>query len=463
MRTSKRLQATGLGLVAMALLLVAGCGITGPRQGEGTAKVARDERKAEVEIADRYWAYAALAAEVYATKGKSRHMLVLPLSSSVLRRELEKSEATTVAKGPSAIGQEIFEMAQAAYGVWQLDDDVRKRCLHAATPEACQAILDTGSIAKAEINTADAVLPDPADIVKVAQAESQEKDFEDEEARTFEQCNVTDSNKRPKVPLHLVTDKARPGHWAPVDEFSKYADVRGWNFFVPELAIDVWVRERPDRSDRSYEYALVYRGTAGPGGWFSNFQIVAAITPLFWDQYNQAKHATRNILKQIAYVHKLIHERTGRKSDVLVTTVGHSLGGGLAQYMYYSFTQITKVVGFNSSPVDGSRLLLGPKAREKNEKAERPLDRSSLGPDASPAARIFLLTEDGEILGRVGGCTSGPTWGSEGGPVKECEAVDLTTGSWFRQHDMRQFACKLAHLHANQGRRHAQQLTLNAR
>ncbi|WP_348755020.1 hypothetical protein, partial [uncultured Aquincola sp.] len=66
---------------------------------------------------------------------------------------------------------------------------------------------------------------------------------------------------------------------------------------------------------------------------------------------------------------------------------------------------------------------------------------------APAQAAIFQMHEEGEVLSRFSGCTPGPLWGAEGGPGVHCDVVNLSRGSWIRQHNMAQMACKLALVH----------------
>lgn len=404
----------------------------------------------DLEIADSYWEYAALAAEVYSTKGESRHQMVLPYSSPLLR----KNPLTQVDRSgtPAAVQQ----VAQAPLASMEHDqfELTRKSCLLSDISADCEKLassLETPSLA-GELPDAD----ERRKRIKEFKRLSEDQDFIDRIPQEFEQCNVTKEFKRPFVPVHQLTRDDKPGHWIPLHDLSKYAPARGWNIFVPDFAIDVWVRERLDRPTKSYEFAIVFRGTVGAGGWLSNLQIFAAWTPLMWDQYNQTRDALAGIINQIRTINNLMKVRDGHDTEFMITAVGHSLGAGLAQYAYYLRDEITKVVGFNTSPVDGSRLLIGSKRKEALIRAATKFDyqsNSSRQPYILPEHRIHLLGEDGEILGRFSGCGSGPTWGAEGGPIRVCDTIDLTTGNWFRQHDMRQMACKLAFIHANRGKK----------
>lgn len=130
------------------------------------------------------------------------------------------------------------------------------------------------------------------------------------------------------------------------------------------LYVEVWERATPDR-----EIAIVFKGTENDTlavafpDWFSNFRWLGVLLPdwLKTDQYTQT---AGELADEFRY--RLEHEgwpnRTGDEA-LKIVTVGHSLGGGLAQYFAYSFSNtsprglivpsISRVYAFNSSPVTG--------------------------------------------------------------------------------------------------------------
>ncbi|CAN7522772.1 hypothetical protein LJR039_003580 [Pseudorhodoferax sp. LjRoot39] len=282
--------------------------------------------------------------------------------------------------------------------------------------------------------------------------------------------------------------------WKQVPELQKYARARSWAVFVPHLKIDVWYRARRTAEDESItEYAIVFRGTAGSGGWLSNLRGISIVTPFIYDHYLQARKSTAEIIRQIEFTHKLKAKILGKPDEkVLITAVGHSLGGGLAQYAYLTNPQITRVVGFNPSPVNGASTIpvferrhvnsaravnLKAPAYPNRDDAEgqynaewlRRLEKASedAGPrtiDADPRptaaplsrhiarlaqprrsdAAIFLLYERGEILTSLFPCASGAMWAAGIGPVVACDAVNYQAGSSLRQHDMGPLVCGLA-------------------
>jgi hypothetical protein len=63
------------------------------------------------------------------------------------------------------------------------------------------------------------------------------------------------------------------------------------------VATEVWRRNRVSPDQRpTLEYAIVFRGTVGGGGWVSNLRGLTSVTPLVWDQYRQAELATKAVM-----------------------------------------------------------------------------------------------------------------------------------------------------------------------
>jgi len=134
-----------------------------------------------------------------------------------------------------------------------------------------------------------------------------------------------------------------------------------------------------------YEYAIVYRGTVGGGGWMSNLRGLSAFTPAVWDPYHQAKTATRSIIRRVRTLHAGSDRIARRKTrtGITFTTVGHSLGAGLAQYIYLN--------------------------NHRAKVMEECMDHSG-------KPTIFMPYEYGEIMTQLAPCVPGPVWGEEGEP-----------------------------------------------
>jgi len=377
----------------------------------------RPASAADTELQQRaefYSQYAALAADVYITGGRVDKLVPMALASPWLRRQIKESQDAGAAERYEALAV----TARQAQRDERADEMPRFASL-TVSPEG-------------------AVPPDSSASSPPPPLVSRATPGTYEAPRSPEDCNREDA------PIALVPVKARTG-WERLPELHRETSARGWSMFVPDLAMDVWRRKRPPEGGHAvFEYAIVYRGTDGAGGWFSNMRGFFANTPMVWDQYQQAMDITSDTLKLIDNLHALTDTIFGRtaegvKTKLLFTTVGHSLGAGIARFVYLRDKRVTRVVGFNPSPIDGSSQILIDRRNDVD------LDRAPIDGDArAPGASMFMLYEHGEVLNIVsGGCPTGPVWGDGGGPRMHCESVNLSHGNWVRQHGMRQLACKL--------------------
>jgi len=416
---------TRLGLVFCVALLLAGCGLMpGVRTKTPTPDLCTTSFFVD---------YAVLSADIYRTRGASSERLQAFADPALARMLPAGMDLTseTVSRLYDAARQRLCSDGASGNGEPTAFDVARGNCSRAPRDaSARQLLLET-------YNEGD-------------------EEFWDVLPSELDQCKITDEIK-PRVPVSHITK--RHG-WRRVREIEKYSSTRSWRIFVPDLAIEVWQRTRTEPATRGrLEYAIVFRGTTGAGGWVSNLRILTAVVPLFWDQYLQAERGARRIVEQI-YVLDLLREEyekeqaaAGRPSvphqRPLITAVGHSLGAGLARFVYYKVPEVTRVVGFNASPVDGGNTLIAVEdrpgvmqGRETDPGGFCPTMRTT---EAVPS--LFFLYEQGEILNSIEPCHPGALWGSEGGPVSYCQAVNLTRGlDPLKQHSMGLMACKLSTL-----------------
>jgi hypothetical protein len=379
-------------------------------------------------VAMHTWHYAALAAHVYDLEFKSVSDSSNALASPWLKRELKQP------------GNEI---AKDTYSDWDAIEVLKR-----SVGECSSLSQSTSSSAPdycANAKILENVLGNLA-----TDERPRETTFIDASPNDADDCDLK-KNRHPRVP---ITRAKLEFGWEPVPEFIFKPNARGWRIFVPEFELEVWRRPilppthaevTSQDSVQYFEYAISFRGTAGSGGWLSNFRVLTALTPFVWDQYRQSTVAAQELINRIYAVHALADFAMKRKpSKIYITTVGHSLGGAMAQHVYFQLPQISKAVAFNSSPFNGASLVKLEDRELVFNKEDRVKDQRVLPAPFKPATPIVAIFEQGEILSLVSKCVSGPIWGAEGGPKVDCFGLNLSSGNIFSQHSMAQFACKLS-------------------
>lgn len=453
-------------VIALAALLAA-CA-TQPRDERTDTDPARLARLREF-----YLPYALLAADVYRTHGVAVDRMQSVVKSGLLR-QAEAADAKggddPASTRPPLDPERVRELYRRAWS---------EKCPSATDKEKAEAVDGAGyddDGAYVAIEEPPLVTGITCATVRNATEKGEnrqlfnggDEEFIDGMPRSMQDCGVRDDGKLIKTRVMVPVSDMAPGFgWERVVGLEKYASLRSFWVFVPELAIEVWRRPRNDQPVSVDEYAIVFRGTAGKGGWFSDFRFLTGLFPFFWDQYRQADRSVQRIIDQITLLYVLREQidkddyASGRIKQIVprpiprVTLVGHSLGGALATYVYLHNPRVTRVVAFNPSPVDGSLLFL----RAPQWQARREAMKDLLPPpdpvrderlDAGDQASIFVLVQKGEPLAAVSPCVEGPVWGDEGGPTRRCHVVDFyqghnTVSNRLRKHEMSRLACGLAY------------------
>ena len=129
-------------------------------------------------------------------------------------------------------------------------------------------------------------------------------------------------------------DLQPPPGWTPSpDALDKFDDPK------TSLYFEVW----ENISKNPCEVVVVFRGTQELKDWWTNARWITRFIPTGWDQYNLTREE----------IGKVADRARKRHGEVRMMTVGHSLGGGLAQQAAYAHPDIKQVFAFDSSPVTG--------------------------------------------------------------------------------------------------------------
>lgn len=106
----------------------------------------------------------------------------------------------------------------------------------------------------------------------------------------------------------------------------------------------VWTNGGGHRFGGCSQAAIAFRGTDVRADWISNFrQIFGLVTD---DEYRQLARNVNTIMTKV--------ENLGCSQ---IVSVGHSLGGGLAQFVALADRRVRKVFAFDSSPITGYSLV----------------------------------------------------------------------------------------------------------
>ena len=137
-------------------------------------------------------------------------------------------------------------------------------------------------------------------------------------------------------------------------------------------AFQVWARTRYPHKERDAcsEVSIAFRGTVGStaSDWITNADLV---THYFADDYYlQLRRNIDAIIRKIAGLD--CYRRASHKPQIV--SVGHSLGGGLAQFVALANSskgpRIAKVFAFDSSPFTGASLINPATLKDNSDQLE---------------------------------------------------------------------------------------------
>lgn len=196
---------------------------------------------------------------------------------------------------------------------------------------------------------------------------------------------------------------------------------------VPGFQYTVW---RNKALNKNKEVSIAFRGTDPKeiADWYSNLRWITRFVPVTWDQYDQTRDLITGVDGKKGLIDK-IQDVVGK--DAIISTNGHSLGGGLAQQAAYVSDSIKTVYAFDPSSVTGFYSV---------DATERKKNQQGLS--------IFRIYERGEVLAIL-------RWGmSKIYPIAVSNPKISEVRYNFKhgenavtEHSMRDLACSLVDVH----------------
>lgn len=267
----------------------------------------------------------------------------------------------------------------------------------------------------------------------------EELGYDDCKGKELPEVLTKKTEKSVSVPMFLN------GGWKRLFQFDRSPPARSFMVFISGLFVEVWRREHPASADGTRlpfsEYAIVFRGTQGAGGWASDLRFLTSTLLIFHDQYDQARRMFPRLREQIRLEEELkdaeMKMENGKspaagpplRGNPFITLVGHSLGAGLAMHVAIHHKGIHRIVGFNPS------FITGFMAKDYCTRAD----------NLSTLRSVDFIYENAEVLHNVDPRSETTERVAPTVPtIIRYHMVNMLGGDIFKQHEIGPLACRLA-------------------